>query len=114
MKNAREQNRRAIEGWLVTEVRIIAPDEGRGIDRDDVSVWTEIYRSSGEQMDALRNAIGEAYDDYYEGADIDQNDRYATVYAVMNERDPASNTYSLTMGAFTYIWKLDTRMIQAD
>lgn len=114
MKNTREQNHPAVEGWLVTEVRINTLDDGHDIDRDAVSVWTEIYRSKGEQMSALREAIGEAYDDYYEGADIDQSDREATIYAVLNERDPASDTYTLNMCAFTYIWKLDTRMIQVD
>lgn len=109
MKNTREKNHPAVEGWLVTEVRI-------DIITDDISIWTEIYRSSGEQMDALRRAIGDAYDHrhQYDDKGIDQNDRYATVYAVMNEHDPASNTYSLNIGAFNYVWKLDTRMIQVD
>lgn len=112
MKNTRKQNRPAVKGWLVTEVRINTPDDDPDIDRDAVSVWTEIYRSKREQMSALREAIGEAYDDYYEGADIDQSDREDTIHAVLNEHDPASDTYTLNICAFTYIWKLDTRMIQ--
>lgn len=109
MKNAREQNHPAVEGWLVTEVKI-------NVITDDISVSTEIYRSRGNQMSALREAIGDAYDlrHSYMKEGIDQNDREATIYAVMNERDPASNTYTLNMGAFNYIWKLDTRMIQVD